>query len=55
MISKKENSSLTNELKKWENKFLKIINFIKNSLSRLKVRDKYKELTDDLYTHSAID
>ena len=52
---KKENSSLTNELKKWKNKFLKIINFIKNRLSRPKDKDKYKEFTVDLYTHKAID
>ena len=52
---KKENSSLTNELKKWKNKVLKIINFIKNRLSRPKDKDKYKEFTVDLYTHKAID
>lgn len=52
---KKENSSLTNELKKWKNKFLKIINFIKNRLSRPKDKYKYKEFTVDLYTHKAID
>ena len=52
---KKENSSLTNELKKWKNKFLKIINFIKNRLLRPKDKDRYKEFTIDLYTHGAID
>ena len=52
---KKENSSLTNELKKWKNKFFKIINFIKNRLLRPKDKDKYKEFTIDLYTHGAID
>lgn len=52
---KKENSSLTNELKKWKNKFLKIISFIKNRLLRPKDKDKYKEFTIDLYTHGAID
>lgn len=52
---KKENSSLTNELKKWKNKFFKIINFIKNRLLRPKDKDKYKEFTVDLYTHGAID
>ena len=52
---KKENSSLTNELKKWKNKFFKIINFIKNRLLRPKDKDRYKEFTIDLYTHGAID
>jgi len=52
---KTENSTLTNELKKWKNKFLKIINFIKNRLSRPKDKEKYKEFTIDLYTHNAID
>lgn len=52
---KKENSSLTNELKKWKNKFFKIINFIKNRLLRPKDKDKYKEFTVDLYNHGAID
>ena len=35
--------------------FLKIINFIKNRLSRPKDKDRYKEFTVDLYTHGAID
>ena len=52
---KDENNSLTNELKKWKNMFLKIINFIKNRLSRPKDKDRYKEFTVDLYTHGAID
>ena len=52
---KDENNNLTNELKKWKNMFLKIINFIKNRLSRPKDKDRYKEFTVDLYTHGAID
>ena len=52
---KKENSSLTNELKKWKNKFLKIINFIRNRLSRPKDKDRYNQITVDLYEHGAID
>ena len=50
-----ENSCLTNELKKWKNRFLNIINIIKNRLLRPKDKDKYKEFTIDLYTHKAID
>lgn len=38
-----------------ENKFLKIMNFIKNRLLRPKDKDKYKEFIIDLYTHKAID
>ena len=51
---KTENSTLTNELKKWKNMFLKIINFIKNRLLRPKDKERYKEFTIDLYTHNAI-
>ena len=52
---KDENSTLSGELKKWKNMFLKIINFIKNRLSRPKDKERYKEFTIDLYTHNAID
>ena len=52
---KEENSTLTTELKKWKNKFLKIINFIKNRLLRPKDKEKYSEFTIDLYEHGAID
>ena len=52
---KNENSTLSGELKKWKNMFLKIINFIKNRLSRPKDKERYKEFTIDLYTHNAID
>lgn len=52
---KEENSTLINELKKWKNKFLKVINFIKSRLSRQKDKEKYEEFTVDLYTHGAID
>ena len=52
---KEENGSLTNELKKWKNRFLKIINFIKNRLLRSKDKDKYKEFTINLYTHNVLD
>lgn len=52
---KEENGSLTNELKKWKNRFLKIINFIKNRLLRPKDKERYKEFTIDLYTHNVLD
>jgi len=50
-----DNNYLKSELTKWKNKFLKIINFIKNRLLRPKDKDKYKEFTIDLYTHNALD
>ena len=50
-----DNNNLKSELTKWKNKFLKIINFIKNKLLRPKDKDKYKEFTIDLYTHNALD
>ena len=52
---KEENSTLTTELKKWKNKFLKIINFIKNRLLRSKDKERYNEFTVDLYEHGAFD
>lgn len=50
-----DNNYLKLELNKWKNRFLKIINFIKNRLLRPKDKDKYKEFTVDLYEHGAID
>ena len=50
-----DNNYLKSELTKWKNKFLKIINFIKNRLLRPKDKDKYKDFTIDLYTHNALD
>ena len=47
-----DNNYLKAELIKWKNRFLKIINFIKNRLLRPKDKDKYKEFTIDLYTHN---
>lgn len=35
--------------------FLKIINFVKNRLSRPRDKERYKEFTIELYTHNAID
>lgn len=49
-----DNNYLKSELTKWKNKFLNIINFIKNRLLRPKDKDKYKEFTIDLYTHNAL-
>ena len=49
------NNNLKAELSKWKNRFLKIINFIKNRLLRPKDKERYNEFTVDLYTHKAID
>lgn len=49
-----DNNNLKKELTKQKNKFLNIINFIKNRLLRPRDNDKYKEFTIDLYTHKAI-
>lgn len=50
-----DNNYLKSELTKWKNKFLKIINFIKNRLLRPKDKERYNEFTVDLYTHNALD
>ena len=50
-----DNNNLKKELTKWKNRFLNIINFIKNRLLRPKDKDKYNEFTIDLYTHKALD
>jgi len=50
-----DNNDLKAELNKWKNKFLKIINFIKNRLLRPKDKVRYKEFIIDLYTHNALD
>ena len=52
---KDDNFSLKYELNKWKNKFLKIINFIKNRLSRWQDKERYQEFSIDLYEHRAID
>lgn len=49
-----DNNYLKSELTKWKNKFLKIINFIKNRLLRPKDKERYNGFTIDLYTHKAI-
>ena len=50
-----DNNYLKSELIKWKNKFLKIINFIKNRLLRPKDKERYNEFTVDLYTHNVLD
>ncbi|MEG1995229.1 MAG: hypothetical protein RR255_02235 [Bacilli bacterium] len=54
-ILKDDNLSLKCKPNKWKNKFLKIINFIKNRLSRWHDKEKYQEFSIDLYEHGAID
>lgn len=49
-----DNNYLKPELTKRKNRFLNIINFIKNRLLRPKDKDTYKEFTISLYTHKAI-
>ena len=49
------NNYLKSELTKWKNKFLKIVNFIKNRLLRPKDKDRYNDFIIDLYTHNALD
>lgn len=49
-----DNNYLKSELTKWKNKFLKIINFIKNRLLRPKDKERYNEFTVDLYTHNVL-
>lgn len=45
-----DNNYLKSELNKWKNRFLNIINFIKNRLLRPKDKDRYDDFTIDLYT-----
>ncbi len=52
---KEKNFSLKYELTIWKNKFMKIINFIKNRLTRWQDKEKYQEFTNDLLHHGAID
>ena len=52
---KENNFSLKYELAIWKNKFMKIIDFIKNRLTRWQDKEKYQEFTNDLLHHGAID
>ena len=51
----KENTSLSNKLEYWKNKFMSIIRFIRNKLFSKKEQDKYYDVSLDLYNHSIID
>ena len=51
----KENTSLSNKLEYWKNKFMSIIRFIRNKLFSKKEQDKYYDVSLDLYNHNIID
>ena len=52
---KEENNSLFAELNYFKNKFIRLIQFIKNRLFNRKDRDKYREFSKDLYEHGVIE
>src|SRR5574344_203205 len=52
---KDENKILKGQLEFWKNKFNKIINFIKDKIFHKKDRDKYYDVSVDLYEHGIID
>ena len=52
---KEENNSLFAELNYFKNKFIRLIQFIKNRLFNRKDRDKYRDFSRDLYEHGVID
>lgn len=52
---KKENNSLFAELNYFKNKFIRLIQFIKNRLFNRKDRDKYRDFSRDLYEHDVIE
>ena len=53
---KEENHSLKSSLEYWINKFTNLIELIKNKIfSKKETREKYMELSRDLYTHGVID
>src|SRR5574344_74289 len=52
---KDENKMLRGQLELWKNKFNKVINFIKDRLFHRKDRDKYYDVSADLYEHGIID
>lgn len=54
-LTSDNNNYLKSELTTWKNRFLNIINFIKNRLLRPNDKNKYTEFTIDLYTHKALD
>ncbi len=52
---KEENNSLFAELNYFKNKFIGLIQFIKNRLFNRKDRDKYRDFSRDLYEHGVIE
>ena len=52
---KQENNSLFAELNYFKNKFIRLIQFIKNRLFNRKDRDKYRDFSRDLYEHGVIE
>ena len=52
---KDENKILKGQLEFWKNKFNKVINFIKDRLFHKKDRDKYYDVSVNLYEHGIID
>ena len=52
---KEENNSLFAELNYFKNKFIRLIQFIKNRLFNRKDRDKYHDFSRDLYEHGIIE
>lgn len=50
-----ENNSLFAELNYFKNKFIRLIQFIKNRLFNRKDRDKYRDFSKDLYAHGVIE
>lgn len=52
---KEENNSLFAELNYFKNKFIRLIQFIKNRLFNRKDRDKYRDFSRDLYEHGIIE
>ena len=52
---KEENNSLFAELNYFKNKFIRLIQFIKNRLFNRKDRDKYRDFSRDLYEHDVIE
>ena len=52
---KDENKILKGQLEFWKNKFNKVINFIKDRIFHKKDRDKYYDVSVDLYEHGIID
>ena len=52
---KEKNNSLFEELNYFKNKFIRLIQFIKNRLFNRKDRDKYHDFSRDLYEHGIIE